>query len=299
MRLLVAMVGCAALVLFAGCNNWPHLRDQQAKGPFNDGKLPAEAEVIAQLNDNARRVQSFECRSVDIDAKQGLQSFGLQGMLACEKPHGFRMVASALGSDEVDIGSNNQEFWYWLKRAEPKPYVFHCSYDDFNRGNIRYMPFPFQPDWIMEAFGIAEYDSAKKYILKPNGNALNMFEESVSPQGQKIWKVTVLKNGPNNRLQIAAHRIVDEKGKDICSAVVERSQVDPSTGAVLPQRVVLYWPQDKTELKMVLGKTRVGPVDGVHLFNREALNSLPAFDLARGQPDGPISPVQRVRGTAR
>ena len=100
MKAAVVLVS-AALVAFAGCNNWPHTREQQAKGPFNDGKIPAEAEVIAQLNDNARRVQSFECRSVDIDAKQGLQSFGLQGMLACEKPHGFRMVASALGSDEV------------------------------------------------------------------------------------------------------------------------------------------------------------------------------------------------------
>jgi hypothetical protein len=298
MRLLTATIVLTALCALAGCNNWPHTRDQQAKGPFNDGKIPPEADVIAQLNDNARRVQAFECRSVDIDAKQGAQSFGLQGMLACQKPHGFRMVASALGSDEVDIGSNDQEFWYWLKRAEPKPYVFHCSYEDLNRGNVRYMPFPFQPDWIMEAFGVAEYDTAKKYTLKPNGNALNMFEESLSPQGQRIWKVTVLRNGPNNRLQIVAHRLVDANGKDICTANIEQTQVDPATGAVLPKRVVLYWPQDKTELKMVLGKLRVGAVDGPQLFNRAALNSLPSFDLARG-PDGQMSPVQRVRGSAR
>src|SRR5437870_4999931 len=68
-----------------------------------------------------------------------------------------------------------------------------------------------------------------------------MFEESVSPQGQKIWKVTVLRNGPNNRLQIAAHRIVDEKGKDICSATVEQTQVDPSTVAFLCLRTFLAW----------------------------------------------------------
>ena len=54
----------------------------------------------------------------------------------------------------MDIGSNDSEFWFWISKAEPVPYVFHCGYQELARGGVD-MPFPFQPDMIVADSGFS------------------------------------------------------------------------------------------------------------------------------------------------
>src|SRR5437588_4504514 len=294
------LLGGAVLLAAGGCNHWPHTRDQ---GPVaNLGQVPnnpTAPQLVEFLNSNSRRVQGFECRDLSLDVKSGSQLVGLSGSMAVQKPLDFRVVAKVVSNTEVDMGSNKDEFWYWIKRAEPTPYVFHCSYDDFNRGNVRYMPFPFQPDWIMATMGVAEYDPNKNYELKRNGRMLELVENATSPQGQRVRKVTVINSDrvSNGQPQVVAHRLEDANGKEICSARMQQVQVDRATGAVLPKRIHMIWAQDKSELKVEMPTVIVGVTDpgrAASLYSRATLNNLPSFDLSRG-PDA-ASNVQRVRG---
>src|SRR4029078_5880788 len=100
--------------------------------------------------------------------------------MVCKKPGNFKLVASVVGNQAVDLGSNDQEFWFWISKAEP-PYLFHCSYNDFARGGVR-LPFPFQPEWVMEALGMAEYGSPQDYQLVCRGKAgLERVQQTRSP----------------------------------------------------------------------------------------------------------------------
>src|SRR5437868_9241594 len=145
MRVLSPAVALGALLLLGGCTNdskWGFLRNSRDTTRL-PSETPTTVQLVGYLNQNAQKVRSLECLDLDLDCHQGLQSFGLRGKLVCEQPHKFRLIADALGNRAVDMGSNDQEFWYWISKAEP-PYLVHCSYEDLKRGTAR-MPFPFQP----------------------------------------------------------------------------------------------------------------------------------------------------------
>src|SRR6185369_6430485 len=115
--LLASTTGCAS-------TNWNWFKPSgNGDTPSKPGANPTVNGLIAYLNENASRVQSLRVTDMSIDAKMGSQSVGLQGMLLAEKPRNFRMKATFLGKEEVDVGSNSDEFWFWAQR-NPEQYQF-------------------------------------------------------------------------------------------------------------------------------------------------------------------------------
>jgi hypothetical protein len=266
------------------------------------GDTPSAAALVSYLNENARRVQSVDCRDLDLDAKQKLQSIGLSGWMVCQKPRNFRMGANVTGKQVVDMGSNDREFWFWISQAEP-PYVYHCAYDDFARGQAR-LPFPIQPEWIMEAMGIAECSSPEHFTVAVRGNTLELVEQATSPQGKPVRKVTVFNRvaAQGNAPQVVARILQDANGKEICSATIKEVQIDRATGAILPKKIRLVFPEEKMELSMKLdGLTvngQIEPQRTARLFTRPTMANVPSYDLARG-PDAGAGQVRQTRGLMR
>jgi hypothetical protein len=293
-----AKVGLGLLLLLgAGCDplhGGMFNRDRNDR-PVTD-KPPQAAELIDWMNWNARKVQGIQADDVALDCKENGRGIGLSGQLAAQKPHFFLLKARLAGQDFVNVGSNDQELWYWISKVEPVPYVFHCDHAEMARGGAR-MPFPFQPDMVMSALGLAEYDPKKSYELKVNPQTLELIEPAMSPQGQPVKKVTVFDRmqAAPGKPQVVAHILRDQQGKEICTARVVRVQqvpLDRSGGnsVTLPYEVVLAWPDQKLEMRMRLGKLRSATFEQERLpvvFSRRALADLPSYDLARGAADQP------------
>ena len=104
---------------FSGCV-WKNLRDQPSVPLVKSGTKAEVPALVNYLNVNARKVQSVRA-NVDIDCVAEGKPFGLSGLMACQKPRDFRLRGSVLGKPAVDIGSNNDEFWWtiipWSGRA--------------------------------------------------------------------------------------------------------------------------------------------------------------------------------------
>ena len=298
-----AGLGLGLLLLTAGCGSMKNgglSRLDDKKG--DPGAPPDAPRLVAYLNDNARRVKAVECEKVSIDCKQGNQSVGLEGLMACEKPRSFRLKANVVGQRGADIGSNEQEFWFWINdKSAPSSYVYHCAYTDLARGNVE-MPFPFQPEMIMSALGIAEYDPNKKYELKVNGPTLELSEAATSPSGQPITRLTVFQRQPQpvGKPQVIAHVIKDKSGQDVCVATIQEVSIDRATGAILPKMVKIVWPgrsqAERAEMTLRfydMHATSIEPQRATKLFSRQDLAGQQSFDLSRRAPDGP-SGVSRV-----
>src|SRR5207253_6163960 len=134
--------------------------------PYRGGppsEVPSKEALVQYLNDNSQRVQTLRCDDLDLTCSQGIQTVGLRGKMMCQRPRNFRMSADHWGKTEVEIGSNNEEFWYWLRRGDP--YQVHCSYKDLGDGKVQRLPFPFQPEWVIETLGLANYGPASRYEL--------------------------------------------------------------------------------------------------------------------------------------
>jgi hypothetical protein len=294
MRSIIAAVSLTVLLLVVGCNVVsPHRRDG-GNTKIDTAATPTADMLVAYLNREAARLQkddALQCTNLAIDCKANGQAVGLGGSMICQKPRNFRLQAKVLSQPAVDIGSNDKEFWYWISKNEP-PHLFHCSYEALERGvNI---PFPFQPDMVVSALGLAEHDPAKKYQLNVAKNYIELIEPATSAQGQPIQKVTVF-----NRTeaappvpQVIAHVLKDAKGNIICKATIRRV-----TDARWPQEMIFNWPAQNIEMKLQMNNLQVVRVDALkaeRVFTRNNL-SYQTYDLAARALDGPG--LQRAGGT--
>jgi hypothetical protein len=301
----MTVVGFGAVLLLTGCPPGS-MRNQGIPTRLPSDSVTA-AQLVSLLNDNSRRLQTLECRNVDIDAQQGHQPVGLQGAMICQQKRNFRLNARVVGQPAVDIGSNNEEFWWWISKGSP--YLFHCSYTDLERGNVR-LGFPLQPEWVMEALGMGQYDPNGEYEVRPTKTTYELVQKTLSPQRQPVRKITVFARGPvaAGKPQVMAHRLEDAQGKEICSATIMSVQHDPTSGAVLPKQIKLVFPPtppaqpELVTMTLRLDGVRVnGAIDPGRvqaLFTRPRWENAPPYDVARGAPDAPVgqSQLQRVGG---
>jgi hypothetical protein len=298
MRHVRSVAWLVGSVLLAGCSGskWGFVRNNQPAAPIPT-ETPTAAQLVDYLNRNARQVTSLECQELDLDCKVRFQAVGLRGRMVAAKPHNFRMTAYVVGNPQVDIGSNDQEFWFWVSKAEP-PHLYHCTYQDYATGQVR-LPFPFQPDWITEALGMAEYPSAENFQVLVQPNYLDLVQQTVSAQGQRVRKIVRFSRAPS-RTQVTDYILQDVNGQEICSAHID--EVQYVGAAVVPRRVRLVWPQEQMQLKMKLDEVAINrPLDNgraAALFTRPNLTNVQSFDLARGL-DATSSQLQRTRGSMR
>jgi hypothetical protein len=299
MRKYLALLAVVPLAAAAeGCNHWPWKPvavDDSQRALIKPNVEPKAADLVAYLNDNSRKVPGLFCKNVVIEAKQGGQPIGMDALMACEKSRNFRMKAKVAGSEVADFGSNQEEFWYWVSKAEP-PYVYHGKYADMKNAPVQ-LPIPFQPDIVIAALGIGEYDPNAKYEVRTSKDYVELLEPSVSIQGKTVWKVTVFNRGAvtTAKPQVVAYRLIDDKGKDIAVATITSAEVHRESGAVLPKSLHLTLipekaPNDKVEMKMVFQNLQVQSFDNDQrgtMFNLgDALTaSRQGFDMARGTAD--------------
>jgi hypothetical protein len=300
MRSITAAGVLGLLLLTAGCERLkPFIQPKPPVTPVSREKVTKES-LLAHLNDNAQRLQSLECRQVVIAASMGNQPIDLIGPMSAQKPRNFRFNAKILGANGVDLGSNDQEFWYWISKADP-PYLIHCSYEDLKKGLS--IPFPIQPEWIMETLGMAEYDAAANWQLRESGTQYELIQQTTSPQGQTVYKAIVFQRGPSGRIQVIGHVLMDPKGTEICRAVIRDWRVDQGSGAAYPERVVLTCPSEKVKMDLRLDGVVVnGRIDrerAADLFSRPKLSNVPSYDLGRRQLNQPTGNVQRAGGFFR
>ena len=202
MRRLAVLAALGVAVVAFGC--LPGCRRElvpDAPSPAVTSQKPTTAQLVAYMNENAQLLQSIKSTNLEIEATQGRETIGLGGTLFCEKPRDFRLRAKVAAQPAVDIGSNNDEFWFWISQGKDQDgvaRVHYCSYQDMSAGKAR-MPFPFQPDMIVAALGLGEYGPDKEYSLKEEANTVSLVEKTVSAQGQPVQRVTVF-----NRTRVGA-----------------------------------------------------------------------------------------------
>jgi hypothetical protein len=291
-RCLIALGAALALSLLSGClpKNIINPDHTNTKGrDIPDTKATPES-LVRYLNVNAQKVNSLKASlAADVSSPEGAIELG--GNIACEKPRGFRMRANAFGSPAVDLGSNNEEFWFWAKERRGAAPLMFCSYRDLATGKVR-VPFPFQPDMVLVALGMANYDpAAKGYTMKDNKekNTLELTLDTKGLDGKPITRTVVFRRteARPNEAQVLSHILRDDKGKVICQADVLAIKEDTGSKAKVPTKVKITWPSAKASITLMLSYVEVNMLtkdQTAALFTRMAIPGASSVDLARWRP---------------
>jgi hypothetical protein len=253
-------VACAALLLFAGCRGaglFPNLRP----GSLVIGPEATKEDVVALVNRNITGAEGqsglMSWRATNAKFHMSPLPMAVPGEVLVEAPRNFRIRVSHPigGGEELDVGSNNDEFWIWQKEMNP-PYLLTAHHEDMPLA-MQVFRVPFQPDWIMEVFGVIPIE-ADQYRLQrdPRLQHVELIADTQTPGGQQVRKVVKV---DSRRGWVSEYRLETPEGKLIASAHLEDYEATPQTKLLIPKTIRIQWPDQDLTLTARLGDVVINP----------------------------------------
>lgn len=290
LRTVLRLLSLAGLLVSAGGANCTSLINQPWETPrwltpCELGPDATLADYLTVVNYNSGLVDSLYSENVEISAKMPGQLIpSLKAKLAFQKGRRFRLLATGPTGTEVDMGSNDEEFWFWLLRSEPKALYF-CRYEDYGRRPMR-MAMPFQPEWIIEALGVTPLGTEDQFEgpVRTGSDRVEIRTTRRSPQGRETG-VRIVLDSCNG--WIREQHLFDDQGRLVAKAVLSGHRREPKYYSVIPGRVDLSWPETGLSLAITLRDVVVNEIPaGPQLWQRPHIEGYPEVDLCNPTPAG-------------
>jgi hypothetical protein len=208
-------------------------------------------QLTAAVNDNTARVQSLLATQATISLP-GAPTLPVS--LALEPPLRFRLRASiALIGPVVDLGSNDELFWLWIKQSQP-PALYYCRHDQFAGSAARRL-MPVEPEWIVEALGLVRFDPADlPQGPTPVGSGRVQIRSVRHSSVGELTKITVVDPA---RAIVLEQDLYDVRGQLVASARTSAHRRDPVTGAILPRHIEIDYPGAQLTMKIDIADLQV------------------------------------------
>jgi hypothetical protein len=247
-------------------------------------------QVIAAVNRNNSQIQSLYSSSATLSSP-GYPT--LRAHFAYQRPCFFRLRAeTSITGPEVDLGSNAQLFWFWIKRNQP-PAIYFCRHDQYATSQARQM-IPIQPNWLVEALGTLEIDPNLRHSgpYRDKGNRVSIRTTLDTPDGPNM-KITVI---DAVSAWVLEQQIYDANGKLRARSVAEDYRRDPRTGLYVPTAVRVECPAVQFSMRIDLGDVQVNQplVDAGELWTLPTMPGYQAIDL--GNSPAPFGPPTMAVG---
>ncbi len=212
---------------------------------------PTLEQVVQVVNGNSGRIESFSAP----EARLSVPGFpAIRANVAFERPRRLRLLGdTAMTGPEVDLGSNDELFWFWVKRNQP-PGVYYCRHDQFAHSQARQM-IPIEPDWLIEALGVVEFDPSLPHQgpFSLPGDRLEIRTIRETARGP-VTKTTILDGAQGWVLEQHLH---DAQGRLLASSVAAGHRRDPLTDLVMPSNVTIQCPAAQFSMRLDLGKVQI------------------------------------------
>jgi len=277
---LSAVAGILALVT-SGCA-WLTQRPRVAL-PQTLPPSPTLEQVIRVVNDNSSRIHSFSTGEAVLSVP-GMPS--LRTNIAFERQRRLRLRAgTGITGAELDLGSNDELFWIWIKRQPP---LYYCRHDQFALSPARRM-LPIDPEWLVEALGIVEFDPGVVHqgpFPQPGGR-LEIRTVRQTADGA-VTKITVVDAVTG---VVVEQRVHDCQGRLVARASASRHRRDPMSGLIMPGVVEIECPKAQLSMWLELGKVEINSVRGnpAELWAMPRFRDWPTVDL--GNPNLELAPA--------
>ena len=249
---------------------------------------------VAAHNRNAEAIETLEARP-SIGVAMERRRFAVDGKMALERPRNFDLELSSFGTKKGDIGSNADEFWYWIANRE-QPFIFWCRYDDLQSSAL---PVTYQPDWTTEALGL-------RSILPPDEAAMVQSRAGSEPGTTILSFPAVLDQGePYTREMVISDSdrrikkllIYSDKPKVLIAEATPSNYQAYLTGEAsggkqetgyLPQKLKLDWKREQLVLDVSLKDVKLNQFDHAESATMFVEPVMPGYtrrnlaDLSRG-----------------
>lgn len=228
-------------------------------------------DVITTINNNSAKVQSLATDDASIAVPWMPK---LRAHLYLDRPRRFRLLGETmLTGPEADLGSNDDIFWFWIKR-NPQAAVFYCRHDQFATSLARNM-LPVEPEWVIEALGIVTLDPAGQHSGPlHSGQGRLRIETVVETVRGRMTKVTEVDESQG---WIVGQHLYDSQRRLVVSSMASNHGREPVTGVALPAQIDIQAPATETSpqfsMRLELRNVRVNQLPP----NQEQFWTLPSY----------------------
>ena len=289
-RWSVLLICCVGMLGTTGCGSmtlWRRKEPQLSKAEPPLSATSTSEEILARINENAyseyspEGLKSYRCDDVRV-RMQGIPA-PMRASIVVEAPRNLRLrVANPLsGGEAVDIGSNEQQFWFWAKDSRPAN-VLVCSHDQIAAATqVTTLPLPFRPDWLMEVLGVAPISGTGYEVRRPDRKSpvLELVSVQRTPDQQPVRRFVKVNMTYGVVLE---HRVESMKGQMIAKATLSRHFRDPETRLILPRQISIDWPAADQQLALSLEFQNVNfnsPAESMAMWKAPQMGGYPEFDI--------------------
>ncbi|MCA9118029.1 MAG: hypothetical protein KDA79_23315, partial [Planctomycetaceae bacterium] len=238
-----------------------------------------EQQLVAWLNQQTEQIRNWRSTDVRITSSSGGIPIRLSAVLAVERPANFRMMAKSIAGREADLGSNQDQFWFWMRRSEPK-HVFSVRHENMRTVGHQ-MQIPFEPDWLMQVLGVMPLPQGDAFLQprEPDSELLALVIEGIGPSGEPTRRIIQVDSCYGRIISQSLH---DAGGNLLARATFNDYKVCGETGVMLPHRIDLDWPQTRTAMSLHMGSIELNnPALPQQLWTMPEIPGFPEMELGR------------------
>jgi hypothetical protein len=253
-------------------------------------------DVVYAVNANTDRVRQLQTEGATLRVTDAnIPVPPLRANIAYEQPRRFRLLAqlSQFTGKELDLGSNDELFWFWARLNE-QPNVYYARHDDFAISPARDLV-PIEPSQLTNALGLVRFDTGDRHSGPTlRDGTIEVRSQIASPRGD-VTRVLVLDAKYGWMVQ---QHFYDANGQLLLSARASKHRYYPDDGVSMPHHVkIRLLPGQPTQLAFEVDVSRyifnrlVG--DAEQLWSLPQIDGYPAVDIADPRFRPPIASVPR------
>jgi hypothetical protein len=207
--------------------------------------------ILNETNEKNELIDSFFCKNIDIKVWENGRRLNLSGQISYKKPNYFLFEISSILGKEMNLGSNEKEFWYYSKR-DKDPGVYWAVYEDFNKTRLKT---PFNPMFMRASLGF-ESVVAKDSKITESATQIIVTNISEDSMGKQILYSVFF----NKNKHIDGFLITDLQGNTLVSCDIQ----ERANG--MPSKILYTWEEEKRVMFMELKKAAVNTIKETSMF---------------------------------
>jgi hypothetical protein len=186
---------------------------------------------IRAINDRNAKIHSLYVPNVAMKVRENRITVRVNGELSMEKPKNFRLTVESIVGEEMDIGSNNDIFWFWSRRGQT-PDLYYAKHEDLAKAMLK---MPLNPTWMMESMCIGKVDTTNVEIIR-HKDYWAILQKTSSARGEPVTLMTLI---DPSRDVIIGRYLYNSQGR--MEASTEVKDFYTINGLVIPKTLIILW----------------------------------------------------------
>ena len=255
------------------------LLKQNPTQPLKISTIPQDSDqklifCVKKINENTKKIFSLNYKNIKIRLVKGFY-FKTKGELYFERNKKLRMIISNLTGKQMDIGSNEDIFWFWSKYMEPPIYYF-SKHQNLIKINLKA---PLCPEWIIESMGLKEIDIKNSSFIKTkNYQGIKTLKTGISEENFNIF--TLIDTDKN----VVVLRYLCDLEDNIIVSVEYKNYIYVKE-IQIPTHFIINWHQENIFMEWEVFNAELNESIKKNIWKMPSLEALDISNISDSYPD--------------